>query len=152
MDLSTDPFSIRARQTILIRQGSLDELVVTLPQGLDLANSDAESLDPRGGIETLTIDDAREPPRVRIKLREPVSDRLELDWSLRTADGELARRWLPSSEESGSSWKYQLGAWSFIRRATVAPPCPRSRACRLSRTAAYASVPARRSEKRPRPT
>ena len=90
-NLATDPFSITATQTLVMQQGSLSTIDISLPAGMVVRNTEPQQIDPTGRVSLVEADE--EPGKVRVTFAEPLTDRVELTWSLAAEDSEVARRW-----------------------------------------------------------
>lgn len=90
-NLATDPFSVTARQTLTMQQGSQAVFDITLPTGFLPARTEPQQLDPGGRIAAVDLQE--DAGTVRITLAEPLTDRLDLTWVLVPQDAEVAREW-----------------------------------------------------------
>lgn len=91
VDLSTAPFAISAKQTLVMQQGSDQVFDVTIPEGFNISRREPQQVDPTGRVKSLDFEpDGR---RVRVELAEPLTNQLELKWVLTATDTTLLRRW-----------------------------------------------------------
>ncbi len=91
VNLTTDPFSISARQSLEMQQGSVGHVDITIPEGLVLRRTEPQAIDPGGHIRKVEFDE--DIGRVRLTFTEPLTDRVDLQWDLAAQDSGLARIW-----------------------------------------------------------
>ena len=97
VNLAQDPFAITARQKLILQQGSVTTVNMQLPPGFVARNTEPQQLDPTGSIDRVEMDD--ESGRIQITFKAPLTDQLDLNWSLAATNSELARRWTFGSIE-----------------------------------------------------
>lgn len=90
VNLTQDPFVIRAKQKLILQQGSIKTVEVQLPAGFGARNPEPQLVDPTGRVTAIeSIDDTR----FKLTFSEPLSEDLDLDWTLAARDPVLARKW-----------------------------------------------------------
>lgn len=91
-NLATDPFSVTAKQTLSMQQGSTTTAEITLPRGFVVKNTEPQQVDPTGRVTK--VEDDEDPGKVRLTFAQPLTGSIKLNWSLVATDTDVARRWV----------------------------------------------------------
>ncbi len=92
VNLSTTPFAIAAKQSLIMQQGSASTFDITIPSGFTVTRQEVQQVDPTGRVAKLDFEPTAN--RVRVTLAKPLTDQLDLNWTLSAIDDSPARRWL----------------------------------------------------------